>query len=86
MKPPATLPALTCLWPLPVQAELAADMKITSPVFSEGGMIPRGSPVMGPTPIPGSTSRLFRQGQGLVLIVDDPGAPEQAAQHSNHPF
>jgi len=40
MKAPATLLALACLLPLLVQAKPAAAMKIASPDFSEGGMIP----------------------------------------------
>ena len=82
MKAPAALLALACLLPLLVQAEPAAAMKITSPDFSEDGMIPArftcdGANVNPRLDIAGVPARA----RSLVLIVDDPDAPVGTWNH-----
>ena len=82
MKLPATLLALGCLWPLLVQAEPAASMKITSPDFSADGMIPARFTSDGANVNPRlDIAGVPAEARSLVLIVDDPDAPAGTWNH-----
>ena len=81
MKLPEQLIAAACLRPLRIRTEPVAAMMIISPDFRKVGCSRRGSPATRPMSLPSLITRVFLQGPGLALIVDDPEAPAGTWNH-----